>query len=41
MELSARQKQIVDIVKKEQPVSGEKISELMEIEQLYAQTCPF
>ena len=31
MELSARQKQIVDIVKKEQPVSGEKISELMEI----------
>lgn len=31
MKLSQRQKQIVEIVKREEPVSGEKISELMEI----------
>lgn len=31
MKLSKRQKQIVEIVKKEQPVSGEKISEIMGI----------
>ena len=31
MKLSKRQKQIVEIVKKEQPVSGEKVSEIMGI----------
>ena len=31
MKLSKRQKQLVEIVKKEQPVSGEKISEIMGI----------
>ena len=31
MKLSQRQKEIVEIVKKNQPVSGEKISELLDV----------
>lgn len=31
MKLTKRQKEIVEIVKKDQPVSGEKISELLDV----------
>ncbi|ETJ30766.1 CBS protein, partial [human gut metagenome] len=31
MKLTKRQKEIVEIVKKDQPISGEKISELLDV----------